>query len=448
MKKSTIICITILTLLLAITGCAGDGAMGESQYDGDTHISNLDRDESGENTSEVRWAAVPAIFVSDTYFRIFADGQHQNVPDLDDTWVHLGSVQSAVPGWESPTLNFQTNNEAMIGAEIYFSSNGRIPVTISVWGDPIEEEVIGDSVIIIFGGSRLWYISEEAHSEVMTAMDVAVRHSLMVDGVMYSLMATAGGGDFTLCDNHIYLGEVASAVSMDKYPTENLQANRDNIVGAKVYRLPGDESSDIVVFLDPFERYYFSHLPGANAYSHELLNAERVDLGCCVTDIAVLDNALFGANSSTHINNDFVMTLNADDFSYSTTDVIRIWGTLEYTGDSDTVEIWHGCPFMSFSIAGGDEFDFGDVMGGFRVDVLASSVLERGKVYHFEYQKSGGWGADDPDADFWEYFFNEKDLIMPVGEYTITLVGDFGLSERVMDSASGLRAELSFNVTY
>jgi hypothetical protein len=49
---------------------------------------------------------------------------------------------------------------------------------------------------------------------------------------------------------------------MSEYPTENLQANRDTVVGAKVYRLPASENNGIVVFFNPDARFYYSHLPG------------------------------------------------------------------------------------------------------------------------------------------------------------------------------------------
>jgi hypothetical protein len=175
-------------------------------------------------------------------------------------------------------------------------------------------------------------------------------------------------------------------------------------------------------------------------------DVERVDLGCCVTNIAVRDTALIGENSITHTNNDFIMTLNSDKLTYRTTEKIRIWGTLEYVGNDDTVTIFSSCPFMIFSIAGGDEIEFGSTLGGAVVDVLVTSVLERGRVYHFDFQKIGGWSADDPNADFWETFFSEEDLLLPIGEYTITLIGGFSLSESIISSESGLRAELNIVV--
>jgi hypothetical protein len=73
-------------------------------------------------------------------------------------------------------------------------------------------------------------------------------------------MATAGGGDFPIGDDHIFLGEVTGAVPMGEFPTEHLQANRDTVVGAEVYRLPDGENSDIVVFVSANARFYYKHL--------------------------------------------------------------------------------------------------------------------------------------------------------------------------------------------
>jgi len=150
----------------------------------------------------------------------------------------------------------------MIGSEIYFSSGGRIPVTHSIWDDPLDEEVIGDIVIVVFEGSRLWYISEEAHSKVMEVSSAVERHSLMVDGVVYSLAGIAGGGNLVIDDSYIFLGEVLSCVPIDEYPAENLQTNRDFVVGMKVYRLPPDDNNDIIAFHSTDAYYFYEYLPG------------------------------------------------------------------------------------------------------------------------------------------------------------------------------------------
>jgi hypothetical protein len=179
----------------------------------------------------------------------------------------------------------------------------------------------------------------------------------------------------------------------------------------------------------------------ASEFSFEMLkqDAEIVDLGCHVTGIAVRDAAIIGPNTVFHTNNDFIMTLNSDKHTYDSTDIIKIWGTLEYVGDDDAITIYSSCPFMLFSIAGGD---FGSGMGASAADVLVTSVLERGRVYHFEYQKSGGWSADDPNAENWERFFSESDLLLPAGEYTFTLSGGFSMSDRIIGSESKLLCDL------
>jgi hypothetical protein len=169
-----------------------------------------------------------------------------------------------------------------------------------------------------------------------------------------------------------------------------------------------------------------------------------VDLGCCVKGIETRETALLGMNSASHIYNDFIITLNSDKLVYSATDIIRIWGTLEYIGGNEAIEIWHGCPFMLFSIIGGK---FGSGTYSIIVDILASSVLERGMVYHFEYQNNIAWSTDDPNAEYWESFINEPDLQLTVNEYTIILNGMFSLSERTLESKSGLRTELIITVT-
>ena len=190
------------------------------------------------------------------------------------------------------------------------------------------------------------------------------------------------------------------------------------------------------------EAAYTPQQPRKDAQDAEDITAgilEIVDLGCCATNIVVRETPLLGINSVTYKSDDFIMTLNSDRKVYAATDVINIWATLEYIGDYDAVEIWHGCPFMVFSISDGGRFN----LGGITFDILDSSVLQRGRAYHFDYQKSGAWDGDAPDAEFWENFFREPDLMLPEGEYTIILRGSF----KVLNRESGLVAELPITVT-
>jgi len=260
MKKTTLLVTILCLLLVVLAGCDGNSNTPSVEVD-NIQTNSIATDFIYE--TEMRWAAVPAVFVNDTWFRIFEDHQ-RIVPHLDDTWVYLGVIQSAVPGWESPVMNFQTNDERMIGAEIFHSSNAHIPVTNDAWGDPMNGEIIGEGIVVIFGDLRILYVAEETSAKILDLMNKVERHSLMIDGIIYSLMATVGGGVFSITEDHIFLGEVASDVSNNELPIENLQVNRNSTVGARVYRLPQGENSDIVVFFNSNNRLYFSNLPGVN----------------------------------------------------------------------------------------------------------------------------------------------------------------------------------------
>jgi len=145
----------------------------------------------------------------------------------------------------------------MIGVEIFHSSEGRIPITNSVWDDPLNEEVVGDSIIVVFNGQRILYITEEAHTEAYKVMSAVVRHSLMIDGVTYSHM---GSGPGVILNSYAYLGEIINAVPIDEYPTENLQSNREIVVGMRAYRLPPEDNNDIIViYTDSY--FFYKHLP-------------------------------------------------------------------------------------------------------------------------------------------------------------------------------------------
>jgi hypothetical protein len=140
----------------------------------------------------------------------------------------------------------------------------------------------------------------------------------------------------------------------------------------------------------------------------------------------------------------FEMNLFSDKEVYKTTDTIQIWATLEYTGNNDTIKIWHGIPYMSFVITDGKNF----TTGGMSQTILTSSILEKGEIYYFDYKKSGAWDPANPDASFWENFYNEKDLFLPAGEYTVILKGDFYLtfSDQGIEEYSGLLCELNIKI--
>jgi len=150
----------------------------------------------------------------------------------------------------------------------------------------------------------------------------------------------------------------------------------------------------------------------------------------------------------------FEMKLFSDKQVYQNTDEIKIYATLEYVGEGETVTIWHGLPYMVFSITDGKDFN----SSGAVATILKPTTLNKGEVYHFDYEKSGGYGEDDPDADFWRSFYAQKELYLPEGNYTVSVDGAFSLSgytvsesgeisySAVDESRSGLRCELPIQV--
>ena len=141
--------------------------------------------------------------------------------------------------------------------------------------------------------------------------------------------------------------------------------------------------------------------------------------------------------------NGFELRLYTDKESYTTREEIRIWATLEYKGEADTVTIWHGRPYITFSISDGKDFQ----TGGMVSTILNSTTLERGVVYQFDYVKSGAYGEDDPDADFWREFYQTETLKLPAGTYTVTVNGDFYLSEWQLPEEQGPSAQIQITVT-
>ena len=140
--------------------------------------------------------------------------------------------------------------------------------------------------------------------------------------------------------------------------------------------------------------------------------------------------------------NDFTLKLYTDNSVYSTDETVKIWATLEYVGDENSVTIWHGDPYIVFSITDGADFYISD----FIHDILTSTVLEKGEQYRFDYVKSGGWDTEGPDADFWENFFQEEELKLPAGTYTISVNGAFYLSKDILSAEKGPSCELQIAV--
>jgi hypothetical protein len=138
----------------------------------------------------------------------------------------------------------------------------------------------------------------------------------------------------------------------------------------------------------------------------------------------------------------FDLKLYSDKQTYKPDEKINIWATLEYIGDTDEIKIWSGDPYLVYSITDGKDFNLDTIVS----DILKSTTLKKGIVYRDNYIKSGGYSTDAPDADFWKKFFEEKDLYLPEGEYTIKVSCAFSLTQAVVGSEYHQSADMKINV--
>lgn len=150
--------------------------------------------------------------------------------------------------------------------------------------------------------------------------------------------------------------------------------------------------------------------------------------------------------NSTHCNiQDFEISFHSDKKVYKTDENIKLWVILKYVGNQNKLTIWHAGSadyntYFNYYITDGKDFNLHSVT----TSMLKSSILDNDKLYAYDYEKTGGWDAATPDADFWENFFKAKDLNLPVGDYTITATSGFGLTTKSHDI--GLNCNLNIKV--
>ena len=264
MKKMWLALLVAMCLMATLTACGENNvpssgmavvALPEPTDEQKSILNAADSDEF----EDILWAAVPAVFVNDEWYRIY-DERQEIVPELTDEWVYIGDIQSIAPAHEPPTENFQANF-GQLGARLYRNNETRIPVKTGSWLASIDEEVIGDGILVEFEDKHILFVSETAHDEVMEIMNAVERDSLMIDESIYSLMGSSSGDNSIDLDKCVFIGEVKNAVSVYELPGEHLQGNREYAIGAKVYRLPEDHKDDIIIFHFPGSYNYYTSFP-------------------------------------------------------------------------------------------------------------------------------------------------------------------------------------------
>jgi hypothetical protein len=112
----------------------------------------------------------------------------------------------------------------------------------------------------------------------------------------------------------------------------------------------------------------------------------------------------------------FELKLYVDKDIYKEDEIINCYSTLEYIGKEEDITVYSSDPLVGFSLKDDKYFD-----GGYAVnDELITTTFKKGETVRYDYMKSGGWTADDPNADFYQEFFSERNLILPSGLYEIS----------------------------
>ena len=135
-----------------------------------------------------------------------------------------------------------------------------------------------------------------------------------------------------------------------------------------------------------------------------------------LSDVFIIEGGsdMAGQNAAASEDETFRITIYTDKEQYSVDEAIACEATLEYLG-TESLTIYSSSPLLYFYINGGD-FE-----GEWAVnDMLVTTVFEPDDIVTYDFSKSGGFSADDPNADFWAAYYAEDDLILPPGTYAIS----------------------------
>ncbi len=112
----------------------------------------------------------------------------------------------------------------------------------------------------------------------------------------------------------------------------------------------------------------------------------------------------------------FQLSIYLDKDTYTADEAIFCYATLEYIGDKDSITVYSGDPLVGFGIKDDKLFQGGYVVN----QILMPTTFSKGQIVKYDFSKNGGWSGDDPNAKFYEEFYRDPNLILPVGEYEIS----------------------------
>jgi hypothetical protein len=117
---------------------------------------------------------------------------------------------------------------------------------------------------------------------------------------------------------------------------------------------------------------------------------------------------------------DFVLKIISEKSQYRNDEEVKIHAMLMYKGDKAEETIYHAASPFLFTVT---ENDRGITIPSIMPVPLISTILKKGEWLKKTYGKSGGYGENDPNADFIKEFLKGKGF--PEGNYTIEVKADF-----------------------
>lgn len=136
----------------------------------------------------------------------------------------------------------------------------------------------------------------------------------------------------------------------------------------------------------------------------------------------------------------FEIKLYLDKDIYREDEVIDCYAILEYIGDDDSILVYSSSSLVNFGLIDGKYFD-GDYIVN---NVLVTTEFKKGKTIRYDFTKSGSWHRDDPYAEFYKKYFEDKELRLPSGEYEIFTeivcsIGDPGIPKYKLKAKADIK---------
>ena len=153
---------------------------------------------------------------------------------------------------------------------------------------------------------------------------------------------------------------------------------------------------------------------------------------------------------------DYRLTITSPRETWGTDDAIDVEAAFEYVGPESTDMYWAAADgpldFRVVEVSGdremGDAFppdcpsatDDGDPQTEWATHILTGEPFTR------PYEKSGGYGPDDPNAAFYEDFFTDPLLHLPVGEWQVTALATFDPVNTCVPTAIRMAASITLTI--